>query len=206
MKVITLAAALAVLALAGCQETQKPQAPKRAELRTVTGNTVEVIPKEGQLPYCLVFTIAEERKPPVIRQLTMIHGNRSVPCDPGKPVGGVTYRIPVEEGKIRVLVLFSDQRLNAGSIAQQIYELSDSNPRFLPMELRAPGQLIGEVIEFTPAPGDGAGAGDAVTGGTPATDGGAPTPAGGVPAAGGNAPTDTTGDAGTPSGAAATPQ
>lgn len=202
MKVWTLAAALSLFALAACQESSRPQVAKRAEVRKLTGNTVEIVPTEGQLPYCLMFTITDQGKPPVIRQLTMTHENRSVPCEPGKPIGGISYRIPVEEGKVRILVLMSDQKLNAGSIAQQIYELAETNPRFLPMDLRANGQLRAEAIEFVPTAGGESAPSDAVTGGTAATDGGSPTPAGGAP----DATTGSGADAGAPAGAQATPQ
>lgn len=137
-------------ALAACT-SQPPPRVARAELNKLTGNTFEVVPAAEQMPYCLLYTLTEDVRPPIIRQLTMTHENRSVPCQAGKPVGGVTYRVPIDEGKIRVLLFLSDQKLNAGSVGQQIWELSVTNPHFMPMELRLPGKVFVEVMEFTPA-------------------------------------------------------
>ncbi len=140
----------ASVALAACTSQPTPHVA-RAGLNKLTGNTFEVVPAAEQMPYCLLYTITEDVRPPIIRQLTMTHENKSVPCEAGKPVGGVTYRVPVDEGKIRVLLFFSDQKLNAGSVGQQLWELSATNPHFLPMELRLPGKVLVEAMEFTPA-------------------------------------------------------
>ena len=140
---------LASVALAACP-SESPRTA-RAELNKLTGNTFEILPAAGQMPYCLLYTITEDVRPPIIRQLTMTHENRSIPCEAGKPVGGVTYRIPIDEGKVRVLLFLSDQKLSAGSVGQQIWELSATNPNFMPMELRLPGKVLVEAMEFTPA-------------------------------------------------------
>jgi hypothetical protein len=129
----------------GCDKKQERVA-QRAELKQLTGNTFEIIPAENQLPYCLIFTRSETG---TIRQLTMIHGNLSVPCPAGKPVGKVRYRIPVNEGAVKVHVFFSDQRLNAGSIAQDFYERK-GDPSFHPMDLRLPGNVYIQSFDFRP--------------------------------------------------------
>ncbi|HSN98476.1 MAG TPA: hypothetical protein VLS89_09260, partial [Candidatus Nanopelagicales bacterium] len=82
----------------------------RAEVRAVGPTSVQIVPASGQLPYCLVFT-ASERK--VIRQLTMPPDRQALPCPAGQPIGGLTYRIPAAEGKVRIYVLFSDQPVKA---------------------------------------------------------------------------------------------
>ncbi len=140
----------ASVALAACTSQPPPRAA-RAELHKLSGNTFEIVPAAEQMPYCLLYTITEDVRPPIIRQLTMTHENRSVPCEAGKRVGGVTYRVPIDEGKTRILLFFSDQKLNAGSVGQQIWELSATNPHFMPMELRLPGKVLVEAMEFTPA-------------------------------------------------------
>ena len=119
----------------------------RASLRKVGGDTVEVLPSKGQLPFCLVFTHSMRG---VIRQLTMNRENRSVRCEADHPVDGVTFRLPVEEGKVKFYVVFSDQKLNAGSVAQQVYENSTHPKGFSAFDLRVPGQVNSEILEFTP--------------------------------------------------------
>lgn len=151
----------------GCQEEQKPAVPTRAELRTVSGSTVELIPKEGQLPYCLLFTVSEKG---VIRQLTMTRENRSIKCDAGKRIYNSSFRVPIEEGKVRAYILFSDQRIQAGSVAQQLYDLRDKQ-RLTAMDFRLPGAVAVEMLEFTPKPG-GEPVTGAVVGTTDITEGG----------------------------------
>lgn len=183
----TLAAAFV---LAGCPDSSSSAASKqRAELRALNGSTLEVHPAEGQLPYCLLFSITQAGTPPTIRQLTMTHENKSVPCEANRAIGGISYRIPIEEGKIRILVFFSNAKLSAGSVAQQIYELSKENPNWNTLDLRLPGQVFIQTLEFDPRPdspvqagglvgstGDiqGAAAGSADAGSAPAPDAGKP--------------------------------
>lgn len=180
---VLAAGLILVIGCTGGSNTQPVK--KRAELRVLNGSTIEVAPTEGQLPFCLLFTITEHGKPPTIRQLTMTHENKSVPCEANRAIGGISYRIPIEEGKIRVLTFFSDRKLVAGSVAQQIYELASNNPRWNTLDLRLPGEVRVETLEFDPQPdrpsqsggvvgssgsvgGEGADAGTAVTGGTDA--------------------------------------
>jgi hypothetical protein len=139
----------------GCQNEQKPAIPTRAEIKALGGSTVEFIPKEGQHPYCILFTVSEKG---VIRQLTMTRENRSIKCDTGKRIYNSSFRIPVEEGKIRAYIFFSDQRIQAGSVAQQLYDLRDKQ-RVSAMDFRLPGSVTVEMLEFTPKPG-----GEPVTG------------------------------------------
>jgi hypothetical protein len=167
---VLVAMGVAVLA-AGCPS--KPEMKKRAELRTTGGNTMEVIPAEGQLPYCLVFTISETK---VVRQLTMNRANLSVPCEAGKPIGQVSFRVPKEEGKVKVLVFFSDRKLNAGSVAQQIYELTADGKTFYAYDLRLPGDVKTESIEFEPKDEAPVVEGNVVSGAIPSVDGGSPMP------------------------------
>jgi hypothetical protein len=149
--------AVAVVALGamGCTQEQKPAAAKRAELRMVSGSTMEIIPQDGQHPYCMLFTVSEKG---IIRQLTMTRENRSIKCDAGKRIYNSSFRVPVEEGKVKAYVIFSDQRIQAGSVAQQLYDLRDK-PRLTAMDFRLPGSVSVEMLEFTPKPG-----GEPVTG------------------------------------------
>jgi hypothetical protein len=138
---------LLVAILAGCAR-EAPSPTHRVELRPVSGDTIQIVPAEGQLPYCLAFTHSERG---VTRQLTISKTNVSVQCLPGQPVLGQAYRIPVDEGPVRVFVLFSDQRLQAASVVDQITEME--KPNFNPLDLRLPGRVIVEKQDFIPVAG-----------------------------------------------------
>jgi hypothetical protein len=143
------------LGVVGCQQEQKPAIAPRAELKTLSGSTVEFVPKDGQHPYCMLFTVSEKG---IIRQLTMTRENRSIKCDAGKRIYNSSFRIPVEEGPIRAYIFFSDQRIQAGSVAQQLYDLRDKQ-RVTAMDFRLPGSVSVEMLQFTPKAG-----GEPVTG------------------------------------------
>jgi hypothetical protein len=149
------------LGSAGCQQEQKVVQSARAEVKSLGGSTVEFISKDGQHPYCLLFTVSEKG---VIRQLTMTRENRSIRCESGKRIYNSSFRIPVEEGKIRAYIFFSDQRIQAGSVAQQLYDLRDK-PRVTAMDFRLPGSVAVAQLEYTPQPG-GEAVPDAVVGTT----------------------------------------
>lgn len=149
------AVAVVALGAVGCTQEQKPAVAKRAEVRAVSGSTMEIIPTSGQYPYCMLFTVSEKG---IIRQLTMTRENRSIKCDAGKRIYNSSFRVPVEEGKVKAYVIFSDQRIQAGSVAQQLYDLRDK-PRLTAMDFRLPGSVSVEMLEFTPQPG-----GEPVTG------------------------------------------
>ncbi|SET25279.1 hypothetical protein [Stigmatella erecta] len=139
------AAAVLVLGV-GCNREGKEGSTARAELRRVSGSTLEVIPNEGQLPYCLLYTVSQKG---VIRQLTMTRENRSIKCETGRPIANTSFRIPAQEGPVKLYVIFSDQRIPAGSVAQQLYELRD-RPNLSGMDFRLHGQAFVEQLEFTP--------------------------------------------------------
>jgi hypothetical protein len=138
--------ALLLLAL-GCKEPAG--SVHRVELRRVDGELVELVPLAGTPPYCLAFSIA---KGGVVRQLTMNPENTSFDCAPGSPMGGERFRIPAREGKVKIYVLFSDQKLEAQPIADQIHEFA-GKPDLTVLDLRAPGRVVTETIEFLPGPG-----------------------------------------------------
>jgi hypothetical protein len=142
-------ALVAALAGAACS-TSAPDAAKpapRAELRKVAGATIEVVPRPGQLPYCLVYTISATG---LVRLLTQTEELESVPCEAGTPVGGVPYIVPFAEGQARVLVIFSDRVIKAGPVAQQISEFGGTGRKMSGFDLRAPGNVTIEELTFTP--------------------------------------------------------
>lgn len=130
--------------VSACAEKRPPL--RRVDTYRLSGNTVQFIPAEGQLPYCLIFTTSSRS---VVRQLTMTPENKSVPCEAGKPIGGVSYRILVDEGPIKAFIFFSDRKLNAASVAEQVVEMN-SRRVFNTMDLRLPGQVSTEILEFSP--------------------------------------------------------
>lgn len=138
-------AACALALGAGCNRASPP-ATRRMEIRPLTGNIVQFIPAADQLPYCLIYTQSEKG---VLRQMTLTHSNFSVACPAGEPVLGLRFRLPGDEGRVRVHVLFSDQRLEATAIASQVVEMM--NPAFKPIDLRLPGRVVLETLEYTPS-------------------------------------------------------
>jgi hypothetical protein len=140
---IRLVVAGAALALVACARSGIPT--PRVELRRIAGDTVQIVPGENQLPYCLVFTHSGKG---VVRQLTISKNNVSVRCNAGEPVLGQTYRIPVDEGPVKIHIFFSDQRLEAASVANQLNEQSLRS--FNPIDFRLPGQVVVETIDFIP--------------------------------------------------------
>ena len=143
MNVRHVVAAVAVAGLCGCARSGAPAS--RVELRRISGDTLQIIPNEAQMPYCLVFTHSGKG---VVRQLTMSKNNTSVKCPPGEPVLGQAYRVPVEEGPVKIHVFFSDQRLEAASVANQLNDMS--NPSFNPIDFRLPGRVLVETLDFIP--------------------------------------------------------
>lgn len=135
-----------LLVLFGC-EGPKPDIPKRAELKILGPTTVEIIPQPGQYPNCLLYTVSEKG---VNRQLTMTLEDESVPCEAGTPIGGVPYKVPKSEGKVRIYVIFSDRPLKGSSVAQQLNEMANSGKPLTAMDLRAPGNATIETLEFLP--------------------------------------------------------
>jgi hypothetical protein len=135
----------ALLAVGACAKAP-PLPLHRVVLHRNGGSTFELVPTEGQLPYCLAWTVAE--KGPT-RQLTMSNANVSFSCPAGRPIGGHTWRAPVEDGAVRVLVLFTDLKVNAASVSTQIVEASDPM-RLTAMELRLPGKAALETLDFSP--------------------------------------------------------
>jgi hypothetical protein len=130
--------------LGSCPQTSTPS--RHVEIRTLGGNSAQLIPTQGQLPYCLIFTIAANG---TIRQLTMSHDDRSISCPADKAIGGVRYRFPISEGRVRILVLFSDRKLDAGSVAAQVME-KGASPTLTATDMRLPGRVTVEVLDLEP--------------------------------------------------------
>ncbi len=133
------------LSLAVACDKKTPIA-RRAQVRSVGTNVIEIIPTEGQLPYCLVFTTAQSG---TIRQLTRTRGNQSVRCIAGEPIGRTSFKIPPEEGAVKIHIFFSDRRLDAGDVVAQMNQQL-SGPEFHPMDYRLPGTVTSETLSWSP--------------------------------------------------------
>ncbi|HEU4404280.1 MAG TPA: hypothetical protein VFS43_03175 [Polyangiaceae bacterium] len=149
MRHFALIALLAGL-LSGCS-TKPEEGPakvaSRAEMRKVGGAEIEIVPREGQYPYCLVFTVSATG---LVRLLTQTEALESIPCEAGKPVGGVKYHVPNAEGRARVLVFFTDRVVKAGPIATRISEIGNAEQRLNAFDFRVPGQMSIEEFLFVP--------------------------------------------------------
>lgn len=128
----------------GC-DNKPPAAIHRVEIRQKGDDLVELVPKEGNPPFCLVYSIAEHG---TIRQLTMNEKNDSFECPAGAPIGATTYRIPKSEGKAKIFVIFTDQKLLAHTVAAQISDLG--TPSFSALDLRVPGKAVSDIVEYAP--------------------------------------------------------
>jgi len=140
------------LALLGGCKSDKPQAPTSQRVTLVQKGPaqIELLPTEGQPPYCFVFTIAEKGP---IRHLTLLEDKLSPDCPAGQPIAGNVFRIPPREGKVKILVIFSDRPLEADSMAAQINDLINQKQPITAMDLRAPGRVVIDTLEFTPSKG-----------------------------------------------------
>jgi hypothetical protein len=130
----------------GCAPTPPPAPPHRVALHRTGGTTFELVPAEGQLPHCLAYTVNAKG---LTRQLTMSRHNESFACPAGRPVAGHAYRVPLTDGPVKVIVLFTSAPVNAASVSQQLLDLPDRR-RLTAMELRLPGAASLELLDFSP--------------------------------------------------------
>ena len=147
-----LVLAFCVLASAvGCSKPSPPASTQRVELVQKGPASIELVPLAGQPPYCLVFTVAEGGRP--IRHLTMLEDKLSPDCPAGEPIASHVFRIPPREGKVKIFVVFSDRALEVDPIARQISDLVSQEQPVTAMDLRAPGRVVVEMLDFTPSAG-----------------------------------------------------
>lgn len=179
MRARWLALVAVPLAVACTREPREPE--HRMELKETGAASFQLIPAEGQHPFCLVYTISENG---TIRQLTMGRYNESWRCEAGKAIGSDrTFRVPLDEGKVRVLTVFSDQRLAAGPVSDQLFELvhrrnGNGVEKLQVMDMRLPGKVTTDWNEFVPqAEGAAVVGGEIREGGAMVEDAGTPPPA-----------------------------
>lgn len=165
----SLVVALA-MTLAACDEKAAPS--KRAQLNRTGGTTFEIITGAGQLPYCLAYTVSRSG---LTRQLTMSRSNMSYECTAGKSLGKHAYKVPLNEGPVRVYVFFTSQPVNAASVSQQLLDAPDRQALSI-MNMRLPGNAALEVLDFAPEEDVAAEVGE-ILGANNATDAGTGAPA-----------------------------
>src|SRR5262249_47542107 len=114
------ALALASAAAVACTPPANKPDGERFRIERLGPASIQILPNGGQLPYCLAFTASDHG---VVRLLTMSAKNEAFKCDANQPAGGIHYRVPPEEGPVRVIVVFSDQQIEATPIAAQVREI-----------------------------------------------------------------------------------
>lgn len=142
-----LALVLAIAAFALACKTEPPAAAKHRAHIEGTGADFKVIPEPGQMSHCLVFSVADNG---VVHQLTTGNDNKSLACNAGEPISGAPFHATPVEGHIKVYVIFSDQEIEATSIIEQIHEMIDHRGGFTAMDLRAPGAIAVETLDYKP--------------------------------------------------------
>ena len=135
-----------ILGAVACEKPPAAAPAKRAAISRTGGTTFEIVPTEGQYPHCLAYTVSRSG---LTRQLTMSRSNQSYECAAGRPVGGHAYKVPLNEGPVRVYVFFSSQAVNAASVSQQLIDAPDRQALSI-MNMRLPGQAHLEVLDFAP--------------------------------------------------------
>jgi hypothetical protein len=146
MKAVPLVLALG-LGLVGCSSSEPPKRAQRVTLTPKGPNTFELVPAQGQPPYCHVFTTTLTG---IIWLQTPTHDHMSVECPAGQPITGADMRVPKLDGKVNVYAIFSDQRLDNGPLQLQVQEMVQQKKPVTPFDLRAPGHVVVETLEFTP--------------------------------------------------------
>lgn len=142
-----LIAIVSMLLVVGCEKS--PSGPmRRASLNRTGGTTFEIVPSEGQHPHCLAYTVSRSG---LTRQLTMSGANQSFDCAASRPVGGHAYKVPINEGPVRVYVFFTSQRVNAAAVSQELIDAPDRQALAV-MNMRLPGSVALEVLDFVPEP------------------------------------------------------
>jgi len=147
-------AALIVLALGvglvGCSKAEPPERIQRVTLTQKSPITFELVPAPDQPPYCHVFTTTATG---VIWLQTPTEDQLSIDCPAGEIITGVALRVPKREGKVNIYVIFSDRRLEGGPLQVQIQEMVQQMKPVSAVDLRAPGKVVVEKLEFMPTGG-----------------------------------------------------
>jgi hypothetical protein len=146
MKAAPLVLALGFL-LFGCSKSDGKAHVQRVALTQKGPTSFELVPAPDQPPYCHVFTTTATG---VIWLQTPTQDQMSIDCPAGQMITGNPFRVPKREGKVKVYVIFSDRKLEAGPLQMQIQEMVQQHKTVSAVDLRAPGKVLVEMVEFTP--------------------------------------------------------
>jgi hypothetical protein len=134
----------------GCSKSESSARVQRVTLTQKSAITFELVPAPDQPPYCHVFTTTATG---VIWLQTPTLDNLSIDCPAGQPITGAALRVPKREGKVKVHVIFSDRRLEAGPLQMQVQEMVQQLKPVTAVDLRAPGKVVVDMVEFLPTGG-----------------------------------------------------
>lgn len=134
------------LLLAVACEKSSTGSNKRAALNRTGGTTFEIIPSADQHQNCLIYTVSRSG---LTRQMTMSRTNQSFDCVAGRPIGGHAYKVPLNEGPVRVHVFFTSQKVNAAAVSQELLDAPDRQS-LSAMNMRLPGSVTLETLDFAP--------------------------------------------------------
>lgn len=153
MRVLVFVLSLAIAA--GCVKKKEVESSRpRVELRRVDNDRVELWPLSADFPFCLVFSIGQSG---FFEQRTLNPDGSSLECKPGKPISGHSFRVSLDEGLTRFIVILSDQPLSAVDVAEQLDDLG-KKPALSALDLSLPGRVALESLAFTPEARSGSGA------------------------------------------------
>lgn len=145
MKAAIVALAFGVC-LFGCSKSESAARTTRVTLVQNSPTSFELVASEGQPPYCHVFTVGTRGG---IRQHTSTEDGLSPECPAGATLGDAAIHVAANSGKTKVYVIFSDRPLEGGPIALQIQEFVDQKQPVMAVDLRAPGRVVVETLEFS---------------------------------------------------------
>jgi hypothetical protein len=146
-------AALLVLALAawglGCSKSEASARPQRVNLVQKSPTSFELVPSEGLPPYCHVFMVTTSGYV-LHHTATATDDLLSVECPAGAAITNRALKVPKREGKVKACVIFSDQPIEGRPLSNQINDLVSQRQPVTAFDLRAPGRVIVETLEFNP--------------------------------------------------------
>ncbi len=137
-------AALAALIGLGCTKRSPPVAQERVSLVRRGATQFSLIPKAGQFPYCVAFSLGSDR---TVRQLTLASDDRSPACPAGVPIGGVQFQLLPLASPARILVVFSSEAVKVSSIGRQVDALQ-KRETIAAYDLRIPGEATLQTLHF----------------------------------------------------------
>jgi hypothetical protein len=146
-------AALLVLALAagglGCSKSEASARAQRVNVVQKSPTSFELVPSEGLPPYCHVFMVTATGYVQH-HTATATDDLLSLECPAGAVITNRALKVPKREGKVKAYVIFSDQPIEGRPISNQINDLVSQRQPVTAFDLRAPGRVIVETLEFNP--------------------------------------------------------